>query len=323
MLPSFTHVRPNRLTNALDLMTREGARIHAGGTDLIGCLRDGVFTADHLVSLANVAALRGIRQAGGGVTIGAMTPLAVVASDAAIRSGHTALAEAAASVGSPQIRAQGTLGGNLCQKTRCWYYRGDFHCLRKGGERCFAYEGDNSGHAIFGGELCFMVHPSDTATALAALGAKFRIAGTSGERAVAAEAFFVPPSVDPRRHTVLETGEILTDIALPAPTEGTRSASVKARNRRAWDFAKAGASVKVDFDGDTVRSARVFLSGVAAVPWRAEAAEVVLAGAVLDEATVAEAADAATTEAEPLEHNGYKVALVRGVVAEALDRIRG
>jgi xanthine dehydrogenase YagS FAD-binding subunit len=247
--------------------------------------------------------------------------LAEVAESEAVRRRYRALAEAAASVASPQLRHQGTLGGNLCQKPRCWYYRGDFHCLRKGGEVCFAATGDNRYHCLFGGEGCFIVHPSDTAPALVALNALVRIEGPAGPRTVPVEAFHVLPSVDYRRETVLEPGEIVTEVVVPPPAPGLRSTYRKVRARASWDFALVGAALALRLAGDRVREARVALSGVAPVSWRAKAVEIVLTGEHLDAATIARAASTAVEGADPLEYNGYKVPLLRGLVTERLEAL--
>ena len=239
-----------------------------------------------------------------------------------VAAGYPALAEAATAVASPQLRNQGTIGGNLCQKPRCWYYRGHFDCLRKGGDLCFAYEGENQYHCIFGGDLCYIVHPSDTAPALAALGAVCRVSGPTSSRSVAVESFHVPPTEDPQRETVLGPDEILTEIVLPAPARGLRSSYRKVRTRGAWDFALAGVALAIVFDGDRVRSARVFLSGAAPVPWRSKAAEEAIIGTTLETATIEKAAAATVEGAEPLEHNSYKVALFEGLMKEQLEGIR-
>jgi xanthine dehydrogenase YagS FAD-binding subunit len=224
-------------------------------------------------------------------------------------------------VASPQLRNQGTLGGNLCQKPRCWYYRGEFHCLRKGGDTCFAANGENQYHCLFGGESCFIVHPSDTAPALVALGAALRIVGPGGTRTVPVEAFHVLPSVDYRRETVLKPGEIVAEVVLPAPAPGLRSTYRKVRARASWDFALVGAAFALRLAGDVVREARVAFSGVAPVPWRAKAVEAALNGKRLNAATIGHAAAAAVKGAEPLAHNGYKVPLLRGLVEERLEAI--
>jgi xanthine dehydrogenase YagS FAD-binding subunit len=319
MLPSFSHVRPRSLDEAVRLAGAAGARIHAGGTDLLGCLHDGVLSADSLVSLSGLAELRGIAAtADGGVRVGALATLAQVAASPLILEHWRLLAQAAGAAASPQLRNQGTLGGNLCQRPRCWYFRGDFHCARKGGETCFAAEGENQYHAILGGQTCFIVHPSDTAPALLALGAHARVAGPAGSRLVPLESFFVLPEVDVTRETVLTPGEIVTEVLLPAPRPGARGAYRKVRARGAWDFALAGAAVVVEIAAGKVTGARIVLSGVAPVPWRCPAAEMALIGRPLALASARRAAEAAVAGAEPLSENGYKVALARGVVEEAL-----
>ena len=324
MLPKFTYVRPTTVNEALAVLNDRPALVHGGGTDLLGCLRDGVFSAGTLVSLSSINELKGIRQAkDGGLRIGALATVADIATSEAVVSRYTALAEAASAVASPQLRNQGTIGGNLCQKPRCWYYRGHFDCLRKGGDTCYAFNGENQYHCIFGGDMCYIVHPSDTAPALAALGAVCRISGPSASRSVAVESFHVPPTEDPQRETVLAPDEIVTEIVLPAPSPGLRSSYRKVRTRGAWDFALAGIALAIVFDGDTVRSARIFLSGAAPVPWRSKAAEEAIVGTTLDTATINRAAAATVDGAEPLEHNGYKIPLFEGLMKEQLEAIRG
>ncbi len=322
MLPNFAYVRPTSLDETVEQLAQPGVRLHAGGTDLIGCLRDRVFAADSLVSLSSVPGLDAIAEtADGGLRIGALVRVAQVAADHRIRTRYQALADAASVVASPQLRAQGTIGGNLCQKPRCWYYRGEFHCLRKGGEQCFAVRGENHFHCIFGGDGCYIVHPSDIAPALVALQALARITGPAGSRAVPVEGFHVPPSVDPQRETVLEPGELVTEIVLPAPPAGLVGSYRKVRARGSWDFALAGAALALVIDSGRVKEARVVLSGAAPVPWRARGAEAALVGRKLDAKSAAAAAEAAVTGAEPLEHNGYKVPLFKGLIAEQLEAL--
>lgn len=319
MLPNFTYVRPKSLEEVFKHLSSEGAKAHAGGTDLLGCLRDHVFDASKLVSLRSIKSLHGIRKSGqGGMRIGALTTLREVAAHAELQIRYASLAQAASEVASPQLRNQGTLGGNLCQKPRCWYYRGDFHCLRKGGEECFAVAGENAFHCIFGGESCTIVHPSDTAPALGALAAKVHIRGPKGQRSVALEDFHVPPSEDYRKETCLQPGEIVTEIELPPPAEGLRSSYRKVRARQSWDFALAGVALALVFKGDQVQTARVFLSGVAPVPWRAREVEEAITGKRLDESTARKAGEAAVHKAKPLGQNAYKIPLLRGLMEEQL-----
>jgi xanthine dehydrogenase YagS FAD-binding subunit len=310
------------LDEAVGYLAQDGARAHAGGTDLIGCLRDRIFDVTTVVSLTGLKELRGIAATpAGGLRIGSLTTVAEIARHPAIRSKYRALSMAAAEVASPQLRHQGTIGGNLCQKPRCWYYRGEFHCLRKGGDQCFAVEGENAYHCILGGDNCFIVHPSDTAPALVALQASVTIAGPNGKRSVAAENFHMSPSEDYTRETVLEPAEIVTEIVLPPPEKGLRSSYRKVRARRAWDFALAGVALAVAFNGDRADGSRVVLSGAAPVPWRSPEAEKVLEGRRLDGDRVAKAARAAVENAEPMEQNAYKIPLFNSLIDQQLTAL--
>ncbi len=322
MMKPFSYVRVDSIGAAIKQLASNGALIHAGGTDLLGCLRDGVLSAGTVVSLGGLSNLRGIeKNGGGGLKIGALTTLSEVAQHPRIIESYGALARAASEVASPQLRNQGTLGGNLCQKPRCWYYRGDFHCLRKGGLQCFAVGGENAYHCILGGENCYIVHPSDTAPALAALEAKVHVEGPKGKRVVAVDAFFVLPEKDFTHETVLGPGELVTHIELPAPVQGLRSAYRKVRGRRSWDFALAGVALALVLDGGHVRKARIFLSGAAPIPWRAREAEDVITGKKLEPGLIPKAADAAMAKARPMEQNGYKVPLFKAVLQEELQAI--
>jgi xanthine dehydrogenase YagS FAD-binding subunit len=319
MVPSFSYIRPDSLAEAIAYLALEGARVHAGGTDLLGCLRDRVFSVSTVVSIAGIKELKGIEATpAGGLRIGSLTTIAEVARHPVIRSKYPALSMAAAEVASPQLRNQGTIGGNLCQKPRCWYYRGEFNCLRKGGDRCYAVEGQNAYHCIFGGDNCFIVHPSDTAPALVALQANVVIAGPNGRRTVAVENFHMPPAVDYRSETVLESAEIITEIVLPPPAESLRSSYRKVRARRAWDFALAGVALAIVFGGEQAVDSRLVLSGAAPVPWRCTGAEEILKGRRLNQERAAMAAAAAVQNAEPMEQNEYKIALFRGLIEQQL-----
>jgi xanthine dehydrogenase YagS FAD-binding subunit len=319
MLRNFAYVRPQTKQEALGHLDSDGARIHAGGTDLLGCLRDEVFAADKVVSLSGLDELKGIaRTNDGGLRIGALTTISEIAASNEVAAGFPGLAQAARDVASPQLRNQGTLGGNLCQRPRCWYYRGEFHCAKKGGDTCYAAEGENRYHAIFGGDPCYIVHPSDTAPMLVALGASAKIAGPGGERTVELENFFVLPHEELYKENVLRPGEMVTEIIVPAPASGLESSYRKARERGSWDFALASVALALRMSGKRVEEARVVLGGVAPKPWRSTATEAALAGKQLDAATARAAAEAAVAGAEPLEQNTYKVLLVKGVVEESL-----
>lgn len=323
MLPTFTYVKPATIGEAIRELATPGARVFAGGTDLLGCLRDRILTASKLVSLNGLTELHGVSALpNGGLRIGALTTLADIASHPEVKARYQALAAAAGAAASPQLRNQGTVGGNLCQRPRCWYYRGDFNCARKGGDTCYAKEGENQLHAIFGGDVCVMVHPSDTAPALMALDASVRLIGPGGARTVGLDAFFVPASKDHTRETVVEPGEVVADILLPPPPAGAVGTYRKLRARGAWDFAITGAAVVVGRRAGKVEHARIVLSGVAPVPWRVAAAERELIGHELSESLIERVAQRASAGASPLSANAYKVALVRGAVAEALSEVR-
>lgn len=323
MFPSFDYVQPKSLKSAITHLSEEGAVVHAGGTDLLGCLRERIFAIKKIVSISAVKELHGVAEgADGSLRIGALTTIRTVAEHPVIRNRFSGLAQAAAEVASPQLRNQGTIGGNLCQKPRCWYYRGDFNCLRKGGGTCFAVDGENQFHGIFGGGgTCFMVHPSDTAPVLVALKATARVAGSGGVRDVPLEKFFVLPEVDVRRETVLKPHEVVTEIRIPPPAAGTRSSYRKVRARRSWDFALAGLALVLRFDGRRIADGRVVLSGAAPAPWRSAEVEQAIRGKELDPGVIAAAAKAVVLGAEPLEKNGYKIPLFQGVIEEELTRM--
>jgi len=237
-----------------------------------------------------------------------------------VRSHWTALAEAAASVASPQIRSCATVGGNLCQRPRCWYYRlEEAKCLKKGGRECFSYGGLNKYNAILGGGPAYIVHPSDLAPALVALSAEIVLRGKGGERRMPLEKFYaLPADGDVTKETVLRDGEIVTEIVVPKPAAGSRSTYVKFKERESYDFALSAVAASITLEGGMVKAARICLGAVAPVPWRAERAEKRLEGRVLDETAAREAAAEALHGAEPLSQNGYKVPLTKTLVERAL-----
>jgi len=324
VLPQFSYVRPDTIQEAITHLSRTGAAAHAGGTDLIGCLREGIVHADTVVSLQALEDCRGIKKtADGGLAIGALTTITEVAENPMVQKAYPGLARGAFEVASPQLRNQGTMGGNLCQKPRCWYYRGEFHCLRKGGNTCYALEGEHAFHAVFGHDLvCVITHPSDTAPPLAALGATVEISGPRGRRTVPVDRFHVMPVENHRKETVLSPGEVITRIVLPKPGENLYSAYRKVRARRSWDFALAGAALALEMEAGTVKSARVFLSGAAPVPWRSRPVEEAVTGRKLDDATIRKAAEAVVEQADPLPENTYKMDLFKGVIEEELHAVR-
>ncbi len=319
MIKNFAYVKAGSIAAAIKALSTKGASLHAGGTDLMGCMRDQVMQVDKVVSIRTIKELRGITaRSDGGLRIGALTTVAEIATSASVSGKYAVLSQAAGEVASPQLRNQGTIGGNLCQRPRCWYFRGDFRCARKGGDLCYAVEGENQYHAIFGGGPCFFVHPSDTAVALAALQAQLTIAGPAGNRAVRIADFFVGPDKSITKENILSANEIVTEIILPPLGANVRSSYRKIRSRRAWDFALASVGLVLQYAGENVSAARIVLGGVAPYPWRIEAAEKSLIGRKIDVAAAASAALAAVKDANPMAYNQYKVAMVQGAVEESI-----
>ncbi len=295
------------------------ARVMGGGTDLLGEIKEGTAVPDVVIDLKAVPGLAYIRKDADGIAIGACTTVADLAEDPLIAQDYRGLHEAALVVASPQLRNMGTIGGNLCQRPRCWYYRDAATvCNKKGGSRCFAEQGRNKYHAIFGGGLCWAVYPSDLAPALLALGASAVIASPQGERTIPLAEFYAPPLVNIRKENVLGRQDVLREVRLPAAKKGDRSAYLKFTERGAWDFAVVSAAVRATFDGRSVADIRIVCGGVAPVPWRLKAAEDALRGRSVTESSAAQAAARAAADARPLAENGYKVDILKAVVARAV-----
>jgi xanthine dehydrogenase YagS FAD-binding subunit len=294
----------------------------AGGQDLLALMKDYVLQPDRLVNVKNLD--RTITKTpDGGLRIGAAVTVADLADNADVVRLYPALAQAAAEVGTPQIRNAGTVGGNLNQRPRCWYYRNEeFNCLKKGGSRCFAVDGENQYHAIFGDGPCHIIHPSSLAVPAVALGARFRVVGPAGEREVKAEEYYVMPDKNLFGETVLAPNELLTHMTLPAPG-AVKSATYDVRYKQSHDWPLASAAVALDMNGGTVRGARIVLGSVAPIPWRSQAAENALAGKTITEQTAIAAADAAIAGAKPMSQNKYKVQIARTAVKRAILKAAG
>ena len=301
-----------------------GARPLAGGTDLMGEIKEGVVEPATLVSLASLPGMSGVEHSPDGLAIGAMTTLAELEADDAIARDYPALAQAVASVATPQIRNVGTLGGNLCQRPRCWYYRSPlFDCRKKGGAICFAVNGSSKYHAILGGVDCYIVHPSDIAPTLIALDAEATLAGPAGTRTLPLENFFAGPERDIEAETVLEQGELLTRVFVPTPDSALRSVYLKARERRTQDFALASVAATLRVSAGVVERASLVLGGVAPTPWRATAAEVALRGAPVAGLDADAIGQLAVRDARPLRDNHFKVRLAASLVRRAVATLLG
>jgi xanthine dehydrogenase YagS FAD-binding subunit len=318
----FAFVEPTSLDEVIRQLTagQSRARLIAGGSDLLGELKDDVVSYERLVSLAGVEELRHIREEGGGLRLGALVTVTQLEYEPRLRGPYRILAEAARSVATPEIRAQGTLGGNLCQRPRCLYYRHALTpCLKKGGADCPAVESPYQAYlSIMGGQGCYSVHASDLAPPLMTLGAQVSVAGPSGVRTLPLEQFFVGPEQDARRENVLAPDEVLTAVTLPAAPPGWRGTYVKARERTAGDFPVVSVAVGYALDAGRIRHARLVLGGVAPVPWRSQAGEAVLEDQPPSPALAARAAAAAMASAQPLSHNAFKVEIGRASVERAI-----
>lgn len=318
-IPNFTYVRPKSLKETFQHLSAGNALIHAGGTDLLGCLRDGVFTTEKVVSISRLDELKRIEcLKDGSYRIGALVTIAGLTNHALIRERYPALAQAAQEVASPQLRNQGTIGGNLCQKPRCWYYRGGFYCTRKGGSKCFAIVGENQYHCILGGKGCYIVHPSDIAPVLVSYGASVEIASAGRKKKIPVDKLFLLPEKAITRETVLEPGDVITAVLLPPVEQGFHSSYRKVRARGSWDFALAGVALALRFHEGKVAGVRVVLSGAAPVPWRCHDSEKVIMGQSLSDEIIARAAAAAMKEVRPMRYNEYKIDLFKGLIAEEL-----
>ncbi len=294
----------------------------AGGTDLLDQLKERLIAPKRVVNIKKIRSLHGIRN-GDGLEIGALTTIAEVAGHDAIRRKYPVLAQAAWSIGTPQLRNMGTIGGNLCQRPRCWYFRGrEFPCLKKGGSKCYAAEGLNKYNAILGGGPSFIVHPSDAAPALMALGAEVEIYGPQGTRTVPLDRFFQLPVDNLLRENILQPNELITKIVVPPAASGMRSLYLKFREKESMDFAISSVAAVLEMRGREVRRASIVLGGVAPIPWRAREAEAELKGKALSDGVIERAAAAAVAQANPLDQNEYKVALTRNLVKDALLRLR-
>lgn len=287
----------------------------AGGMDLLGLAKDYIVAPERIVSIRNLD--QTIATADGGMRVGAAAKIADLVEHAQARRMYPALIAAAEEVGTPQIRNAGTVGGNIMQRPRCWYFRNEeFNCLKKGGARCFAVEGENQYHAIFGDGPCHIVHPSSLAVPVIAYGGRFRVAGPGGAREIDAGQFFQMPNQNLYGETLLQPGEIVTHVLLPAP--GQRSASYEVRFKQSHDWPLAAASVNLVMSGPTVKTARIVMGAVAPIPWRVPAAERVLAGKAITEAIAAEAANAAVAGARALSGNAYKIQIAKTAVKRAI-----
>jgi len=323
---NFQYLQPTDLAEASRLLrdAPDETMVFAGGTDMLSLLKDDVVAPRKLVNLKGIAGLDEIRHTPeDGLVLGPLVTITAIKEDPTIRKHYPVLAEAADVLASPQLRNLGTVGGNLCQRPRCWYFRGDFHCLRKGGGVCYALEGRNKYHCIIGGHPCVIVHPSDLAVALLALDARVVIYTPEETRRIPLNEFFVLPADDYEREHVLKPGEILSRIEVPALPAGTLSGYRKFMERAVWDFAVVSVAAAFSRNGDRITGGRAAFGGVAPVPWQDDAFNRQLAGVPLTEKGVADACNSLLAGAEPLSENAFKLPLTRNLTGSLLLELAG
>ena len=322
MMPAFELFQPRTVDEAVALLSRYGKDgwALAGGLDSLDWFKDRVKRPKAVVDLGGIDEMRGIRSGPGGLEIGALTTLTEVETHPEVRARFPVLAQAAAQVASPQIRNQGTIGGNVCQDSRCWYYRGGFPCYRAGGNTCYADTPTamNQEHCIFGANRCITVNCSDTAPALVALDARMVIVGPRGRREVAAEDFFIGPAVDITRMTILQPGDVLTTIKVPSTWAGTRMYFEKVRHRQSWDFPIVNVAAAAVVSNGRIERIRLVVNGVAPTPMRLTNVEEEVVGNPPNERTAEMAGELAVWGARPVNYNGYKVILMKNLVKRAI-----
>jgi xanthine dehydrogenase YagS FAD-binding subunit len=325
VMPSFELLQPTSIGEAQNLLEQNGSDgwVLAGGLDSFDWLKDRIKRPKTVIDLSGVEELRGIRTTNDGIEIGAMTTLTEVAQDPTIRRKYSVLAQAAEVVASPQIRNQGTIGGNVSQDARCWYYRAGWPCYRAGGNICYADtpEGRNREHAILHAERCVAVNPSDTAPALIALDAKFVINTHKGERVVDAEDYFIGPDIDITRLHILEPGDLLTAIRIPSTWGGARFYFEKVRDRNVWDFPLLNVASAMTLSGGRIQQIRIAVNAAAARPLRLKDVESAVRGMPPNADTGEMAGKLAVEGAVPLRFNAYKIPLMRNLVKRAIGGV--
>lgn len=328
-MKSFEWTNPATINEAVTLLNSgtggdidEAPRPIAGGQDILTTMKDYSTRPTRLVNLKNIRGLNRLSLDSKGLTIGALITLTELEEHQPTRRNMPGLTEAAHSIATPQIRNLGTVGGNLCQRPRCWYFRlEEVNCIKKGGSECYAATGENKYNAIFGGGPSFIVHPSDLAPMFVALGARLTVVGASGKRVIPIDKFFTMPSEgNIRRENVLKNDEIITEIFVPASPFAAHSTYLKFKERESLDFAMASVAVALQMQGGTVRDARIVLGGVAPIPWRVPEAEKFVTGKTLTKEVLEQAGKIALQGATPLAKNAYKVPLTQTLVRRALAK---
>ncbi|MCF7804750.1 MAG: xanthine dehydrogenase family protein subunit M [Candidatus Marinimicrobia bacterium] len=321
---NFKYLQPKTLDEASTLLAESGtgALPMGGGTDLLGILKEDIAAPEKVVNLKSVPGMREIQYSkSDGLTIGGQVTITEIAESDAIPEQYKILTEAANVIASPQLRNVGTLGGNLCQRPRCWYFRGDFDCLRKGGDVCYAVGGEDKYHCVIGGGPCFIVHPSDMAVALLALDARVEIFSAGSSKTIPLSEFFVLPNEDYTVENILEQGEIVTKVHVPTLPNNAKSHYIKIMERQVWDFAVVSIGAVVRGNSRKIDSGRIAFGGVAPVPWTEAELNNAIAGLSTDEVSLEKLKSVALKDAAPMDKNAYKVPLARNLVKRVLREL--
>jgi xanthine dehydrogenase YagS FAD-binding subunit len=321
---NFEYIQPKTLKEASKALGNDWktALPYAGGTDILGMMKDELASPEKLVNLKAISDVNKINYATGkGLTIGSLVTITDIAEHPLINEKYPVLAQSAKEVASPQLRNVGTIGGNICQRPRCWYFRGEFRCIRKGGDICYAVDGRNKFHCVIGGSPCFIVHPSDTAVALTALDANVAIFSGKKSRTVPIRQFFVLPDSNVERENILFPGEIITAIHIPELPENTRSGYLKLKERGAWDFAVVSVAAVVQKNGASLKSGTIALGGVAPIPWLEQEVSARLTGLNASEDDITKISKQALNKAEPMAQNAYKVPLAQNMIKKLLLKL--
>jgi xanthine dehydrogenase YagS FAD-binding subunit len=323
-MKEFKIAQPQSLKQFISLLSekKDGFYLMAGGTDLLDEIKNKIIDPEVVIDLMSISDRSSITETEDYVSISTLTSVAELAENPIIQKNFAGLYKAALSLATPQLRNVGTVGGNLCQRPRCWYYRDpEVICRKKGGSRCYAFRGRNRYHAIFGGGICYIVYPSDLAPALISLDAQITISGPDGEKTMPLEDFYTLPQQNIRKENVLEENQFLKEIRISVPKNGSKSTYYKFKERGTWDFAVVSAAVNGIISGGSFLEIKIVLGGVAPIPWRLKKAEDFIKGKQLDETVIRQGAKEALKDARPLEENAYKLDLVEAVLTEAVSSL--
>lgn len=320
----FDYLQPKTLEEASSLLQKaKGKAIpYSGGTDALSLLKEEIISPEEVINLKNLPNLTAIEYENGkGLKFGGLVTITEIAENPLIAEKYTVLSEAANVIASPQLRNVGTLGGNLNQRPRCWYFRKDFDCLRKGGSICYAVDGENKYHCIIGGGPCYIVHPSDMAVALLALDASVNIFSGKKSRTIPISEFFILPDVNYLKENILEPGEIVTEVIIPELPTNTKSGYYKFMERDVWDFAVVSVAAVLTKNGNSLKDGKIAYGGVAPAPWLDKNINSRLKGLTLNDESIEKAVSQVLKDADPLEQNEYKIPLARNITRKMIRKL--